>query len=135
MINAVFRTAVAGVLLASLAASSAVAQKIGNWERLGVREVDISQDRDTIQVSRGNGTFRHIKLNVKRNAITVERLTVVYANGANDDIPMGYVIRPATDSRVIDLRGGDRYIRRVEMVLTSVRNGHGKAVVELWGRR
>lgn len=129
------RAALAGAAAAFLLAGSAAAQRIGQWERLGSREVNLSRDRDSISVGRSDGTFRQIKLNVKHNAVTVERLTVVYANGGDDRIPMGYVIRPATDSRVIDLRGRDRYIRRVDMVLKSVPNGRGKAVVELWGRR
>lgn len=135
MLSTLVRAVTAGGIVMALGAGSAQAQQIGRWEKLGQREIDISRDRDTIRVGRGDGTFRQIKLNVKYNAITVERLTVIYANGANDEIPMGYVIRPATDSRVIDLRGRDRYIRRVEMVLRTVPNGRGKAVVELWGRK
>ncbi|MFZ4747513.1 MAG: hypothetical protein ACOYLK_11560 [Sphingomonas sp.] len=135
MLHTVMRAAVACCLLSVLGTSAAGAQTVGKWEKLGERQIDVSRDRDTIQVGRDDGTFRQIKLNVKRNAITVERLTVVYANGANDDIPMGYVIHPATDSRVIDLKGSSRYIRRVEMVLRTVRNGRGKAVVALWGRK
>lgn len=122
-------------LALSLAGGAASGQSFGRWEKLGQREVALRQDYDVIHVGRSEGFFRQIKLNVKHNAVTVERLTVVYANGVHDDIPMGYLIRPATDSRVIDLRGQDRQIRRVEMILKSVRNGKGKAVVELWGRR
>lgn len=107
----------------------------GRWERLGVREIGLTRDFDVIPVGRHEGGFRQIKLNVRGNAIRVDSLVVVYVNGAADRIPMRAVIRPQTDSRLIDLRGGSRRIRHIEMILKSIPNGRGRARVEVWGRR
>lgn len=69
------------------------------------------------------------------NSIHIQRLTVVYGNGANDDLPVRALIQAGGKSRIIDLKGGKRDIRRVEMVFQSIRNGQGRATVEVWARR
>jgi hypothetical protein len=136
MIRRTFIAAAAATFLCLAIApqSGAEAQSVGRWERLGSREIGLWVDRDVIRVGANKGGFRKIKLNVIGNAIHVENVTVVYGNGSPDNIPLRSKITPGTDSRIIDLQGGSRIIRRIDLTLRSVRNGKGKARVTVWGR-
>lgn len=125
----------AGVALASLPLDLAAQEKYGRWEKLGERKVNRIAERDTIMVGNKEGGFRQIRIHVLDNSIHIERLTVVYGNGANDDLPVRALIPAGGKSRIIDLKGGKRNIRRVEMVFQSIRNGQGRATVEVWARR
>lgn len=105
------------------------------WERLGSRSVRLIGDRDVIPVTLLRGDFRRIQLRVRENGVFINQLTVVYATGAHDQIPMRYLIRSGGWSRIIDLRGGDRIIRSIELSYRSVPNSRGRAVVDVFGRR
>lgn len=104
------------------------------WELLGRTSVGFLRDRDAIQVGRDDGDFSKIQLRVRNNAVHFDDLKVVYGNGQVDDIPIRSEIRAGGETRVIDLEGGERFIRRVELVYRSRPNFRGQAVVELWGR-
>jgi hypothetical protein len=105
-----------------------------NWELLGTRTVGFLVDKDAIQVGRKDGDFSKIQLRVKRNEIEVLDLKVVYGNGQVDDIPVREKIRAGGKTRAIDLKGGDRFIRSVQLVYRSKPSFKGQAVVEVWGR-
>lgn len=63
----------------------------------------------------------------------MNEMVVVYGTGAIDRLPVRYNITPGTDSRIYDLRGNDRVIRRIDLTYRSMRNSHHKARVEGWG--
>jgi hypothetical protein len=97
--------------------------------------VDFGLDRDEIQSSIRDGLFTAIKFRVKRNAVDFSKVTVVYQNGDRDDITMRETIRGGGESRVIDLKGGNRIIDKVIFWYDSHNRKNVKAEVELWARR
>lgn len=105
-----------------------------NWELLGSRTVGFLVDKDVIQVGRKDGDFSKIQLRAKRNEIEVLDLKVVYGNGQVDDIRVREKIRAGGKTRAIDLKGGDRFIRSVQLVYRSKPSFKGQAVIEVWGR-
>jgi hypothetical protein len=105
-----------------------------NWELLGSQTVGFIVDRDVVQVGRKDGDFSKIQLRVRNNDIEVLGLKVVYGNGQMDDISVREHIRAGGKTRAIDLRGGDRFIRNVQLVYRSKPSFKGQAVVEVWGR-
>jgi hypothetical protein len=105
----------------------------GTWRLLGQRSVRIAGDHDVIPVTVAKGTFRRIKIRVKKNGVFFNDLDVTYSNGAPDHIPIRYLIPAGGQSRTIDLRGQDRFIRSVSLSYRPVRNGKGHAIVEVWG--
>jgi hypothetical protein len=60
---------------------------------------------------------------------------VRYGNGNVDDISTRIRVPQGGYSRVIDLRGGERYLNSVSFLYQRAINGRGSAYVELWGRR
>ena len=87
-----------------------------------------------MQVGRQDGDFRKIQLRVRNNDIEILDLKVVYGNGQMDDIRVRENIRAGGQTRVIDLKGGERFIRNVQLVYRSRPSFKGQAVVEVWGR-
>jgi hypothetical protein len=105
------------------------------WKLLGRRKVRWAADRDVIHVGVHEARFDHILIKVKGNGIYILDLDVRYSNGAPDHIPMGLHIPRGGQSRVINLRGGDRNIRNVSFTYRRPGDFDGPATVELWGQR
>ena len=122
------------MLVAGLAITPAIALA-DDWKLLGKRMVGIALDRDTIPVTLLQGTFRHIKLRVKDNNVFVRSVVVTYGTGISDNIPVNAQIRAGDESHPLDLRGGDRVIKRVTIYYRPTNNSNVKATVELWGLR
>lgn len=125
-----------GLLTAIVAATlmDTSAAYAATWEKLGERTVRLVRDYDVIPVALLRGDFRRIRLRVRENGIFIDELVVVYANGNRDHIPMQYHIPKNGESRIIDLRGGERHIRSIQLYYRSVRNSKGRAVVQVYGR-
>lgn len=136
MLKSSFIAALAGVLALSMTVDDAEARRGGkrNWEFLGSKKVGFLVDKDIIDVGRKDGDFSKIKLLVKGNDVEFMDVDVVYGNGQKDDIRVRNRIRAGGETRAIDLKGGDRFIKRVEFVYKSKPSFKGQATVELWGK-
>lgn len=105
----------------------------GSWKLLGRRTVRLLNDRDVIPVTFLRGTFRRIQIRVRDNAVFFNYVVLTYGIGTNDLIPIKRRIKAGGQSRVIDLRGGDRIIRSIQLSYRSAPNNKGRATVEVWG--
>jgi hypothetical protein len=103
------------------------------WDKLGERWVDGKIDRDIIQVGRDDGRFRKLQLVVEHSALELFDVEVIFGDGSHFSPGTRLVFGPNSTSRVIDLPGGDRVIRRVEFRYGNLPGG-GRAQIELWGR-
>jgi hypothetical protein len=102
-------------------------------ELLGRKSVGFIRDRDVIHVGRSEGTFRQLVVRVLNNDIDMIDLTVVYANGEVDRIPVQRKIRRNEQTDPLDLRGRRRAIERIELVYRSNPSLRGEAIVEVYG--
>lgn len=110
------------------------AEAAQGWVKIATRKVNGAVDVDRIQVGQGWGTFRSLRFRVRGNALRLYDLRVRYANGATQDIPVRDVIPPGGQSRVLDLNGGERFIRYVQFTYGKPANGQGPTFVDLFGR-
>lgn len=120
--------ALAGAAMALTATQASAA------ELLGCKSVGFLTDRDVIAVGRQDGRFSAIKLEVKGNAIEMLDLKVVYGNGNPDDLQVRSNIAAGGETRWIDLKGGKRIIRQIEMLYKSKPSFKGQATVCAFGR-
>lgn len=102
------------------------------WDKLGERWVNGRADRDVIHVGRREGRFQRLQLVVEHSALELYEMRIVFGDGSTYAPPMRLVFGPGSTSRVIDLPGGARVIRRVEFRYGNLPGG-GRAQVELWG--
>jgi hypothetical protein len=77
--------------------------------------VDGSRDHDSIKVGRSAGTYRAIQLRISGGAINLERVTVRYGNGPQEEIPIRARIPNGGQTRVIDLPGERRIIQSLDL--------------------
>ena len=110
----------------------AVVDANSRWDKLGERWVNGHADRDVIHVGRADGRFRRIQVVVEHSALEMFDIVVVFGDGSAFSPPSRMVFGPGTTTRVIDLPGGARVIRRVEFRYGNLPGG-GRAQVELWG--
>lgn len=140
-----FKTILAGCtsLFLVAAAISASAQdrrgsdRDGEWEQLGCEDIGRRPNKDEIKVGRREGRFSAIRLRAKGNDVNILDLKVIYSNGAPDDIRVRSEIREGRETRPYDLKGGDRFIDRIEIVAKRdfKGKGRGKASVCVYGRK
>ena len=103
------------------------------WEKLGMRMVNYGLDRDEIPVTLAEGTFTSVKLIVNHSPINMHRFVVHFSNGSTQEVWVRKAIPRGGETRIIDLEGGKRGIKKVVFWYDTKKLARGRAVVELWG--
>jgi len=107
---------------------------LAGWEHLGARPVDFRLDHDAV-VAVGRGAFRRIRIDVEGSDLEMFDVKVTFGNGASFSPPTRLLFREGSRSRVIDLPGTARIIRRIDFYYRSVGGlRRGKAMVQVYGR-
>lgn len=119
-------------LLSWMMTDSLVAQ---GWTQLGSAKVHGQTDHDEIMVTALEGDFSAIKLFVENEGIQFERVVVHFGNGRKEELVLRDFIPAGGESRVIDLPGRDRIIRKVTFFYKSNPGTKRKGKVVLFGRR
>lgn len=105
------------------------------WTHMGSAKVHGHADHDEIIVTALQGDFSAIKLFVENEGIHFERVVVHFGNGGKEEVALRDFIPAGGESRVIDLPGRDRVIRKVSFYYKSNAASKKKAKVVLYGRR
>lgn len=122
-------------LLALIMCFSALAAKPSQWKLLGLRKVALNTDRDVIVVGADEGTFTKIKLTVKKSGVHFKDMKVHFSNDDVFDVKIRRLIPAGGETRVIDLPGGDRNIKKVVFWYDSTEMNKKRATVRLYGRK
>ncbi len=109
-------------------------ENVRPWELLGLKKVNYALDRDEIVVTAREGVFTAIQVKVKRSPINMQKLVVHYGNGETEDIELRNNFAAGSESRVIDLLGNKRIIRKIVFWYDTKNLARGKGIVEVWGR-
>lgn len=105
-----------------------------HWELLGTRKVNYGLDRDVISVGRHEGSFTKLKVLVSGGGINMHKMVVVYGNGKRDELSLRHNFRRGSDSRIIDLNGGNRVIKQVIFWYDTKNISQRRARVRVFGR-
>jgi len=125
--------------LSTLVTYSATAQSNneinpGKWIVLGKRSVSKITDHDEIIVTALRGTFRKIKLKVTESPIYVINVKVVYANGTSENHIINKRINKGRFSKILDLKGNKRIIKKIVFNYRTKLLSNGKALVTAYGK-
>jgi hypothetical protein len=121
----------AGLIFAILSTAGTLPPR---WEQLGIRKVNKAYDRDEIVITRAEGTFNALKFKVVDRSITLYDMKVHYGNGTVEDVRTRIHIPAGGETRVIDLRGGNRVIKKVVFRYETKRVRGKRATLYLYGR-
>lgn len=103
------------------------------WHKIGETTVDFKADKDALIVL-GADKFKAIQIKVTDAPIKLEDLEVYYENDTKQDVQVRNIFKAGEKTRIIDLTGGDRNLKKVVFVYHSIPNWKGeKAHVELYG--
>ena len=129
VVLAALAVATAGVL------SSAQAQRSDSdkWVLLGTRQVDLGVDKDTIDVTKAQGTFKAVRLEAKVRGVEISKVQVIYGNGQAHNEDRRINLLPGERTRPIDLRGDERFVDKINLTYKTEQGSTQKAVVEVWG--
>lgn len=121
------------LLFATVAAGALAADR--GWKLLGERTVTDGVDHDSIAVTAAEGDLEALQIRVRGRAVQFREVRVHYANGDEQVLELRDVIPAGGSSRVLDLAGDDRIVRRVEFRYDA-QSAHGKkALIRLFGKR
>ena len=108
----------------------------GDWELLGRRTVNMGADHDEIIVTAKDGVFTKVKLKIKKAPIFLKNINIVFGNGENKNVVFDKNFPAGSETRVIDLPGNKRIIKKVKLNYTTKNKSKtGRAVVALWGKK
>ena len=106
----------------------------GRWEFLGKRAVNYGLDRDVIPVTWRDGAFDGLKFEVKGGALNMRKCIVHFENGGKQEIELRHNFGRGSDSRIVDLRGNNRLVEKVEFWYDTNNRARNKAVIFMYGR-
>lgn len=104
------------------------------WNLIGEKKVSFLVDRDVIQVI-GNNNYSQIKLKVKDGPVHILDMDVYFENGDKFDVAIKQKFANGGESRVIDLPGGGRNIKKIEFWYETRGFAKGRGRVQVWGKR
>jgi len=103
------------------------------WHKIGETTANMKTEKDEIMVM-GADKFKSLKIKVTDAPIHIASMVVYYDSGDSEDINLRLDFSAGTESRVIDLKGGPRTVKKVGFVYKTVANAkNDKAHVELYG--
>lgn len=103
------------------------------YQFLGERKVAFGGDRDTIEVTGHEGKFTAIVIGVADGEIELWNIKVEFGNGESHSPELRANFDEKSRSRVIDLPGDARVIKKVTFLYKS-KLKEGRATVKLYGR-
>jgi hypothetical protein len=116
-------------------AGAALLADLAGWDHVGVRQVDFRVDHDVIMAV-GQGLFRQIRFDVDGGDLELFDVKLRFGDGETWSPATRFYFKEGSRSRVIDLPGRARLIRRIDFFYRSVAGGgQGKATVHVYGRR
>ena len=122
-------------VLTILVFSGILFANLSKWQLLGSREVNFLTEKDVIEVGADEGLFTKIKLTVKKSAVHFNDMKVHFANGCVCDVKLREKIPAGGQTRVIDLPGDGRNIKKVVFWYYSTLRNPKRAIVKLYGKR
>ena len=89
---------------------------------------------DQIDVGRSEGRFKQLEVRVKNARIEVSNMVVTFGNDKTFKPNLRHKFTEKSASRIIDLPGERRTIKRIDFNCKSINRREGKGMVEVRGR-
>ena len=105
------------------------------WVHLGSRKVNWGIEKDVIEVGSNEGGFTKLKIKVTGGAVNMRKMMVTYGNGNKDNIPLKFNFKKGAESRIIDLKGGSRKIKKITFWYDTKNHSKRKATVHVAGKK
>jgi len=135
MVKKISLVAVGILFITALSSFSSVTTIDKGWERIGSKKVNFKLDRDVIPVGLEDGRFTKLKVLVTRGGLNMHKMVVHYGNGAKDQIALRHNFGKKSTSRVIDLKGNKRYIKKITFIYDTKNYSKQRAKLHVFGKK
>ena len=109
-----------------------ISDKTG-WHKIGETTVNFKTETDEILVL-GADRFLSVKIKVTDAPIHLVSFVIYFKGGNHQNVKIGKNIKTPGETRMVQLRGGERSIKKITFVYKTISNNKNKrAHVELWG--
>lgn len=125
------------LVLSTVAMSNTAAKKLiapGAWEKLGTKTVDMKADHDVLMVTFHEGFYSKVKFVIRKAPLHLKNVNIVFGNGDNKNIVFNKRFNAGSTTRIIDLPGNKRIIKKIKLNYKTIPTGKGKAIFVAWGR-
>ena len=106
----------------------------GAWEKLGTKMVDMKADHDVLLVTFHEGFYSKVKFLIRKAPLHLKNVNIIFGNGENKNIVFNKRFNAGTTTRIIDLPGNRRIIKKIKLNYKTIPSGKGKAIFVAWGR-
>jgi hypothetical protein len=107
---------------------------IGRWQLVGEKQVDRVKEWDDFY-PKGNGIYSAFKLKILNSRVKFDKMVIVYDNGRRQEVSLRSEIPQNGESRVVDVEGERRKIRKISFKYSTAGIFNDKAKVQVWGRK
>jgi hypothetical protein len=105
------------------------------WHKIAETTVDFKKERDEVSVLISD-KFAFLKFKVLDASINLSKMEVYFENGEKQDISVNMPLKPEGESRIIELNGGERSIKKIAFEYKTISNNKDeKAKVQIWGSK
>jgi hypothetical protein len=106
-----------------------------DWKVLGDAQINRKSGTAQIEVGAEEGLSRRIKFEVRGTDVEFKKVTVSYDNGDPEEIDIRDTVRRGGKTRPIDLKGGNRVIKRVVIAFKIDKDADRDARIILMGTK
>ncbi len=122
-----------GISNSGIAQTKVVLSDKKGWHKIGETTVDFTKDRDEVSII-GADKFAALIFKVEDAPINLMEIEVFYESGDNQKVNVNFPIKAPGQSKEIDLKGGERAIKKILFVYKTLSNTKDvKAHVEIYG--
>ncbi len=107
---------------------------VKDWEKLGSKKVNYRLDKDVVHVGIKDGVFKKLKLVVSGGSLNMHKMVVHYGNGTKENINLKHNFSRLSTSRVIDLKGNRRVIKKIVFLYDTKNRSARKAKLHVFGK-
>lgn len=104
------------------------------WQNLGTKTVNYRMDRDVLDVQKRDGVFKQLKFVVRGGSLNMHKVVVHFENGGQQEIELRHQFNRGSSSRIVDLKGNNRFIEKIVFWYDTQNNSRNKARLTVWGK-
>jgi len=126
----------AGIVLLAFASQRVLAgDDDKDWKVLGDTSIERNAATKQIDVGAEEGLVKRIKFEVRGTDVEFKKVTISYENGDPEEIDVRDKVRRGGKTRAIDLKGGNRVIKRVTVAIKADKDTDRDARIILLGHK
>jgi hypothetical protein len=132
-----YSAAIAAVFSMTTSFSTAkkhIADKHGDWFFLADKNVGFGVDHDVIHFGNWKDDVRQLKLRITDGPLKMFDMKIYFDNGGTQDVQLRNRFAQGSESRVIDLDGGLRHLKKIEFTYETKGFLRGRSRVAVWGK-